>query len=96
MSNYGIWLSFIRFSPFFQWNMLFFPGSLTRVCHPGIISNLLNTGETPSQKVSPLRSFEPKLSLSLVRSSFSPEYLMKAMFGLARAVKDVMRGVYHE
>jgi hypothetical protein len=32
-----------------------------------IFSDLLNTGETLGQKVRPLRSFEPELSLPLVQ-----------------------------
>jgi magnesium chelatase subunit ChlI-like protein len=41
---------------------------------------LLTTGEIPGQKVSRLRSFEPKLSLPLVRPSFANVNLMKATF----------------
>jgi hypothetical protein len=43
-----------------------------------IFSDLLNTGETPGQKVSPLRSFEPELPVLLAQSCVSSEYLMKA------------------
>ena len=43
-----------------------------------IFNDLLNTGETPRQKVSPLRSFALKLPLQLVRPSFAGVNLMKA------------------
>ena len=46
-------------------------------------SELLNTGETPEQKISLLRSFGPKLSLRLVQSSFANVNLMKAILGAA-------------
>jgi hypothetical protein len=55
-----------------------------------IVTDLLNTGETPGQKVSLLRSFSPVLSLQLVQSSFAKSYLMTAMFGNAWAVNVVM------
>jgi hypothetical protein len=67
-----------------------FPGSLTRVYHPGIFSELLNTGETLGQKVAPPSSFAPKLSLQLVRPSFANVHLMKAIFANAWAVAVVM------
>jgi hypothetical protein len=50
---------------------------------------LLNTGATPGQKVSPLRSFELKLSLQLVRLSFAKRYLMKAKFWVKYRQKNV-------
>ena len=46
-----------------------------------IFSDLLNTGETPGQKVPPPRSFEPELSLRLVQSSFANIRLVKSNHG---------------
>ena len=43
-----------------------------------IVADLLNTGETPGQKVSPLRSFGSELSLQLVQWSIAVDYLVKA------------------
>jgi hypothetical protein len=54
------------------------------------LSDLLNTGETPEQKVRSQRSFEPELSLPLVQSCVSSEYLMKVIFAKAWAVAVVM------
>jgi hypothetical protein len=53
---------------------------------PGIVIVLLNTGETLGQKVSPLKSFEPELSLQLVQSSFANVHLMNAIFARTWAV----------
>jgi hypothetical protein len=47
------------------------------------LRDLLNIGATPRQKVRLLRSFEPRLPLPLVRSSFAKRYLMKAMLAQA-------------
>jgi hypothetical protein len=52
--------------------------------------DLLNTGETAGQKVSPLRSFGSELSLQLVQPSFANVNLMKARLGFAMAVAVVM------
>jgi hypothetical protein len=51
-----------------------------------ILSGLLNAGETTWQKVFLLGSFGPKLSLPLVQSSFSPEYIVNAILAKAWAV----------
>jgi hypothetical protein len=53
------------------------------------LNNFLNTGETWGQKVSLLRSFEPKLSLPLAQLCMEYEYLVKAIFGFAWAVAVV-------
>jgi hypothetical protein len=45
----------------------------------GIITDLLNTGEIPEEKVRPIRYFEPKLSLPLVQSSFAHVNLINAI-----------------
>jgi hypothetical protein len=81
---------FYQIFPVFPMKYAVFPGSLARVCHPGIISDLLNTGETPEQKVSPPKSIAPELSLRLVQSSNAVVYLMKARLGFAWAVAVVM------
>ena len=55
-----------------------------------IFSDLLNTGETLGQKVSPQGYFGPELSLQLVQSSFANVHLMKAIFAKAWAVAVVI------
>ena len=57
---------------------------------PRIFSGLLNTGVTPGQKVVLPGSFEPELSLLLVQSCVSSEYLMNARLGFAWAVAVVI------
>jgi hypothetical protein len=54
-----------------------------------IFSDLLNTGETPGRKVHPQRSFEPKLSLSLVQSSFANVNIVNAILAEAWAMAVV-------
>ena len=54
-----------------------------------IFSDLLNTGETLGQKVYPLRSFEPELSLQLAQPCVSSEYLMKGKFWVKYLQKSV-------
>ena len=47
------------------------------------LSDLLSTGETPGQKVSPLQFFGPKLSLPLAQLCMEYEYLVNAIFAKA-------------
>ena len=51
-----------------------------------IFSDLLNTGEMLGQKVRPLRSFAPVLSLQLVGWSIAVVYIVNAMFAKSWAV----------
>jgi hypothetical protein len=60
-----------------------------------IFSDLPNTGETLGQKVRPLRSFEPELSLPLVQSSFARRYLMKAKYREMATEKCMVCGPCH-
>jgi len=45
-------------------------------------------GAIIGQKIRPLRSFEPELSLQLVQSCVSSEYLMNAIFAKAWVVVE--------
>ena len=54
------------------------------------LNNFLNTGERWGQKVSLLRSFEPKLSLPLAQLCMEYEYLVNAIFAKAWAVAVVI------
>ena len=56
---------------------------------PCTVIVLLSAGETPGQKVSRLRSFDPELSLQLVQSSFAKRYLLKAKFWGKELLKSV-------